>query len=48
VSDGLFRRVAVAAHSAAGDVPCWIYVAGPGLAPRLTESARIEAGGPAR
>jgi gamma-glutamylcyclotransferase (GGCT)/AIG2-like uncharacterized protein YtfP len=38
--DGLFRRAAVRV----GGVPCWVYVAGPRLGPRLTPSARIESG----
>lgn len=41
---GLFRRVAVEAATAAGRLPCWIYVAGPALAPTLTLERRIASG----
>ena len=34
---GLFRRIAV---EVAG-IPCWVYVAGPRLGPRLTPEARV-------
>ncbi len=37
VERGLFRRVGV---EVAG-VPCWVYVAGPALAPRLTPDRRV-------
>ncbi|MHB1168214.1 MAG: gamma-glutamylcyclotransferase family protein [Longimicrobiales bacterium] len=40
VERGLYRRVAV---EAAG-VPCWVYVAGPALASRLTPERRIADG----
>lgn len=40
VRDGLFRRVAVRV----GDVPCWAYVAGPRLGPRLTLANRVDEG----
>jgi gamma-glutamylcyclotransferase (GGCT)/AIG2-like uncharacterized protein YtfP len=35
--EGLFRRVAVRV----GPYPCWVYVAGPKLGPRLVPDARI-------
>jgi gamma-glutamylcyclotransferase (GGCT)/AIG2-like uncharacterized protein YtfP len=37
---GLFRRVAVMASG----IPCWTYVAGPALAPRLTPDRHVEDG----
>jgi gamma-glutamylcyclotransferase (GGCT)/AIG2-like uncharacterized protein YtfP len=37
VADGLFRRVGVRV----GEWPCWIYVAGPKLGPRLVPEARV-------
>ncbi len=37
---GLFRRVGVVA----ADRPCWTYVAGPALAPKLTPDRRVESG----
>lgn len=40
VADGLFRRVAAVVDG----VACWIYVAGPKLARRLTPRRRIESG----
>jgi gamma-glutamylcyclotransferase (GGCT)/AIG2-like uncharacterized protein YtfP len=40
VLQGLYRRVAV---EAAG-LPCWVYVAGPALASRLTPERRMAAG----
>lgn len=40
VGRGLYRRVAV---EAAG-LPCWVYVAGPALASRLTPERRVAAG----
>ena len=36
VREGLFRRVGVRV----GDTPCWTWVAGPALAPRLAASRR--------
>jgi len=40
VSEGLFRRVA----TEAGGLACWVYVAGPKLARRLTPRRRIPSG----
>ncbi|HUG91309.1 MAG TPA: gamma-glutamylcyclotransferase family protein [Planctomycetaceae bacterium] len=40
VDDGLFRRVGIEIDS----LPCWIYVAGPRLARRLTPAARLPGG----
>ena len=40
VDRGLFRRVAVMASG----IPCWTYVAGPALAPRLTPDRRLADG----
>jgi gamma-glutamylcyclotransferase (GGCT)/AIG2-like uncharacterized protein YtfP len=40
VADGLFRRVAAVVDG----VACWVYVAGPKLARRLTPRRRIESG----
>ena len=40
VGDGLFRRVATEID----ELPCWIYVAGPALAHRLTPGQRIASG----
>lgn len=40
VSEGLFRRVA----TEAGGLACWVYVAGPKLARRLTPRRRIKSG----
>ena len=40
VAAGLFRRVAALVEG----VPCWVYVAGPKLARRLTPRRRIESG----
>lgn len=42
VATGLFRRAAVRV----GGYACWIYLAGPRLAPRLRPEARIPAPGP--
>lgn len=36
-AEGLFRRVGVQV----GDYPCWVYVAGPALGPRLVPEARV-------
>jgi gamma-glutamylcyclotransferase (GGCT)/AIG2-like uncharacterized protein YtfP len=38
VGEGLFRRAAVRV----GEIPCWIYVAGPKLGPRLVPDARVK------
>ncbi|MDX1673943.1 MAG: gamma-glutamylcyclotransferase family protein [Longimicrobiales bacterium] len=35
---GLFRRVGIRV----GDYPCWVYVAGPELGPRLLPETRVE------
>jgi gamma-glutamylcyclotransferase (GGCT)/AIG2-like uncharacterized protein YtfP len=44
VGVGLFRRVAVnAQHENGEQMPCWIYVAGPKLAHKLSASRRIAA-----
>lgn len=40
VAQGLFRRVGVQADR----WPCWTYVAGPKLAPRIARAKRIESG----
>lgn len=40
VEEGLFRRVVVEI----GGEPCWAYVAGPALVPRLAASAVVEGG----
>jgi gamma-glutamylcyclotransferase (GGCT)/AIG2-like uncharacterized protein YtfP len=40
VDDGLFRRVGLRV----GDLPCWVYVAGPRLGARLRPEARIVSG----
>ena len=40
VEEGLFRRAAVEVAGRA----CWVYVAGPGLGPRLRPGAIIESG----
>ena len=40
VERGLFRRVAVMASG----IPCWTWVAGPALAPRLTLDRRLDEG----
>jgi len=40
VDRGLFRRVAVMASG----IPCWTYIAGPALAPRLTPDRRLDDG----
>lgn len=40
VEEGLFRRVGVRV----GALPCWTYVAGPRLGPRLIPEARIGSG----
>jgi gamma-glutamylcyclotransferase (GGCT)/AIG2-like uncharacterized protein YtfP len=37
VPEGLFRRIGYRV----GGHPCWVYVAGPRLAPRLTPDARV-------
>lgn len=39
-AEGLFRRVA----TQAARLPCWVYVAGPRLGPRLRPEAIIESG----
>lgn len=39
VRDGLFRRVGVQV----GETPCWTWVAGPALAPRLAPERRLRA-----
>ena len=42
INDGLLRRVATDVLLDEGGVaPCWLYVAGPRIAPRLTPDARI-------
>ena len=42
VSSELFRRVAVTAKLETGDsAACWVYVAGPGLAPKLTPERHV-------
>lgn len=38
VAEGLFRRVG----ARIGGLACWVYVAGPGLASRLTPGARVQ------
>ncbi|MEJ2503344.1 MAG: gamma-glutamylcyclotransferase [Gemmatimonadota bacterium] len=43
VADGLFRRIG----ARIAGYPCWVYVAGPRLAPRLTPDARVRADAPA-
>ncbi len=40
VDEGLFRRVGVKV----GETPCWTWVAGPALAPRLARSRRVRGG----
>ena len=40
VREGLFRRVGVKV----GGIPCWTWVAGPALAPRLARSRRVRGG----
>src|SRR5687768_8130084 len=41
LASGLFRRIGVSAETRNGPLPCWTYVAGPGLAQKLTPSRRI-------
>jgi hypothetical protein len=40
VREGLFRRVGVKV----GGIPCWTWVAGPAIAPRLAGSRRLRGG----
>lgn len=41
---GLFRRIATDVRVDGGDVPCWLYTAGPGLSRQLLPDRRIAGG----
>jgi gamma-glutamylcyclotransferase (GGCT)/AIG2-like uncharacterized protein YtfP len=41
VNSGLFRRVATSARRENTSIPCWVYVAGPKLAHKLTPERRV-------
>ena len=41
---GLFRRVATDVRVDGGNVPCWLYTAGPGLSRQLLPDRRIAGG----
>jgi gamma-glutamylcyclotransferase (GGCT)/AIG2-like uncharacterized protein YtfP len=46
IESGLFRRIGVEATTFDGAiVPCWVYVAGPRLAAKLTPARRVDSWG---
>ncbi|HSJ25529.1 MAG TPA: gamma-glutamylcyclotransferase family protein, partial [Longimicrobiales bacterium] len=43
-ASGLFRRVAVEVTTRDGDLPCWVYTAGPALSRKLVPGRQLRGG----